>query len=68
MTEPKTKTCGKCLEGWICEQHPRLPWPHLDMSQPDGVCTGPGMPCDAPNCSYSLASLTPNERRTKARS
>jgi hypothetical protein len=62
------KTCGKCLEGWICEQHPTLPWPHPDPSQPDGVCTGPGMPCDAPNCSYSLASLTPNERRTKARS
>ena len=66
MTE-RTKTCGKCLEGWICEQHPALPWPHPDPSQPDGVCAGPGIPCDAPNCTYSLALLTPEERRAKAR-
>lgn len=65
MSEPKT--CGKCREGWICEQHPALPWRHPDQSQPDGVCAGPGIPCDAPTCSYSLATLTPNERRSAAR-
>jgi hypothetical protein len=21
-----------CAEGWICEQHPALPWPHDDCA------------------------------------
>ena len=46
MTTPKT--CGKCHVGWICEKHPALPWCHPDQSQPDGVCAGPGIPCDSP--------------------
>jgi hypothetical protein len=28
-----------CNEGWICEAHPELGWPH-------GDCPGPGMPCE----------------------
>jgi hypothetical protein len=31
-------TDHNCDEGWICEEHPTLPWPHDD-------CAGPGMPC-----------------------
>lgn len=31
--------CCICMgEGWVCEQHPQLPWPH-------DLCDGPGMPC-----------------------
>jgi hypothetical protein len=40
-------TCGKCLDGWICEEHPDKPWPH------DG-CAGPGVPCDNPFCDFSI--------------
>ena len=40
-------TCGKCDEGWICEQHPDLPWPHDD-------CGGPGMRCDVPTCPHRI--------------
>ena len=29
-----------CVEGWVCEAHPDLGWPH-------GDCPGPGMPCRA---------------------
>ena len=32
-------TCGKCDNGWICEEHPDLSWPHDD-------CGGPGVPCE----------------------
>ncbi len=33
--------CDICREGegWICEQHPNMFWPHDE-------CTGPGMPCE----------------------
>ena len=27
-----------CDDGWVCEAHPELAWPH-------GDCLGPGMPC-----------------------
>lgn len=27
-----------CREGWVCEAHAHLGWPH-------GDCLGPGMPC-----------------------
>ena len=30
-----------CNEGWVCEEHPRCPWPHAD-------CGGAGMPCEEP--------------------
>lgn len=32
---------GFCVEGWVCEAHPWLGWPHDD-------CAGPGMPCSQP--------------------
>ena len=44
-------TCGKCDNGWICEEHPNQPWPHDD-------CSGPGVPCDVPRCPY-LIDLRP---------
>ncbi len=31
-------SCHRCLDGWLCEQHPEKPWPHDD-------CAGPGVPC-----------------------
>lgn len=34
-----------CERGWICEEHPELPWPH-------GDCPGPGMPCAMPDCPW----------------
>ena len=40
-------TCGKCDNGWICEEHPDLPWPHDD-------CGGPGVPCENPACDFSI--------------
>jgi DNA-directed RNA polymerase subunit RPC12/RpoP len=40
-------TCGKCADGWICEEHPDLPWPHDN-------CLGPGVPCDVPTCPYRI--------------
>ncbi len=30
-----------CNEGWVCEEHPRCPWPHNE-------CGGAGMPCETP--------------------
>ena len=41
-------TCGKCNDGWICEEHPDLPWPH------DDCAGGPGMPCDVPTCPFRI--------------
>ena len=40
-------TCGKCDNGWICEEHPDLPWPHDD-------CGGPDVPCENPACDFSI--------------
>ena len=40
-------TCGKYDNGWICEEHPDLPWPHDD-------CGGPGVPCENPACDFSI--------------
>ena len=34
-----------CAQGWICEEHPDLPWPHDD-------CAGPGMQCSNPDCPW----------------
>jgi hypothetical protein len=34
-----------CREGWICEAHPNLPWPHDD-------CPGPGMRCANEMCPW----------------
>jgi hypothetical protein len=50
--------CPKCADGWICEAHPNLPWPHDD-------CIGPGMPCDEPGCPDSLAGLPPGPEAFK---
>lgn len=35
-----------CIAGWICEEHPDLPWPH------DDCCPGPGMRCENPECPW----------------
>ena len=40
-------TCGKCDNGWICEEHPDLPWPHDD-------CGRPGVPCANPARDFSI--------------
>jgi hypothetical protein len=40
-------TCGKCDEGWICNRHPDLRWPH-------DQCPGPAMPCDVAACLYRV--------------
>ena len=40
-------TCGKCDEGWICERHPNLPWPH-------DQCPGRAMPCDVADCAHRI--------------
>jgi hypothetical protein len=55
---PTTKqlTCGKCNEGWICEEHPDLAWPHEN-------CAGPGIPCDVPTCPDRI-DLRPVKTRT----
>jgi hypothetical protein len=54
-----------CTEGWICETHPHLPWPHDD-------CGGPGMPCEYPDCPWwrgpTPAALQPQNDITYARS
>ncbi len=34
-----------CVEGWICEEHSELGWPHDE-------CAGPGMPCENKNCPW----------------
>ena len=39
--------CNVCVDGWICEKHPSLGWPHDD-------CIGPGMPCEEDNCDKSM--------------
>ena len=40
-----------CIDGWICEKHPNLGWPHKDSMYLDPEqlteCPGPGMPCRA---------------------
>lgn len=33
--------CANCDgEGWVCENHPEVPW-----GEGDGCCGGAGMPC-----------------------
>jgi len=34
-----TLTCGRCKEGWICERHPDLPWPHDPLSHARDAAT-----------------------------
>jgi len=43
ITARRHPDCLRCVDGWICEQHPETSWPH-------GECAGPGRPCDAPGC------------------
>lgn len=38
-------SCPQCDDGWTCEAHPGFKWPHLDETEKDGNCPGPGMPC-----------------------
>lgn len=30
--------CPRCIDGWVCEEHPEQGWPHAG-------CEGAGMPC-----------------------
>ena len=41
----QSKSCGRCKDGWICEEHPIELWPHDD-------CAGPGMQCPNPECPW----------------
>ena len=57
-------TCGKCDNGWICEEQPDLSVPHDD-------CGGPGVPCENPACDFSIIALVWSARAViahKARS
>lgn len=37
----KSVKCANCdNEGWVCENHPEVPW-----GDGDGCCGGAGMPC-----------------------
>lgn len=31
--------------GWVCEEHPHLPFEHDDCTSKSGRCAGPGIPC-----------------------
>ena len=44
--------CPNCYEGWTCEAHPGMPWPHPEEANPETECAGPGMPCA--NCCLEL--------------
>jgi hypothetical protein len=60
MTTPSL-TCGKCLDGWICEEHPDQPWPH-------DSCAGSGVPCENPACDFSIIAtglVCPSCRRSQ---
>ena len=39
----------KCVDGWRCEIHSKLGWPHND-------CIGPGIPCLDVGCESSIVS------------
>jgi hypothetical protein len=39
--------CGKCADGWICEDHPDQPMGHVH-------CGGAGMPCQNPACTLGV--------------
>jgi hypothetical protein len=48
----------RCAEGWICEEHPDLEWPHPKLRPEDGMgadCAGPGMPRQCPGCPFVAA-------------
>lgn len=57
-------TCGKCNDGWICEDHPNQPAGHhvtrAVTDDPYGnrpvtsPCGGARIPCDNPDCLYSI--------------
>ena len=41
-------TCGRCADGWTCEEHPDRPWLHDE-------CSGPGCAfCDNPHRPYRI--------------
>jgi hypothetical protein len=42
----RTMTWCTCARGWVCRQHPALPWPHED-------CPGPGAPCENAACLWA---------------
>lgn len=55
MTALAAECPSACDEGWICEQHPDLAWPHSKLRPEDGKsddCAGPGMPCKHVDCPY----------------
>jgi hypothetical protein len=44
-----------CSEGWVCEAHPDLPWPHDDGDGPGMLYTNPG--CQAGRDPAALLDL-----------
>src|SRR5687767_11061889 len=47
MDESLPRSCGRCADGWCCEEHPAEAWGH-------GGCTGPAMPCENVSCPYRI--------------
>lgn len=73
-----TYSCGKCNDGWLCEDHPDQPHQHTTPAQYDPgdgrmipyneICGGAGIPRDKPRCPYRLgATVTPRRRRLRVR-
>jgi hypothetical protein len=46
------EVCPKCKgNGWLCEKHPGLHWPHAATRT---ECLAEGIPCDCPAGAYVL--------------
>ena len=55
-----TENCGNCDgEGWVCENHPDMPWTS------EGCECGAGMPCNV--CRPHMTDVEPNRMPERKR-
>jgi hypothetical protein len=57
MSKPAL-TCGKCYEGWICDEHPGQPAGHDGCSEPNNPCADVSLPHRPTSSSDNKASLS----------
>ena len=60
-------TCGKCDNGWICEEHPDLPWPHDDCGEPGVPARTPRATSASSQLVWSARAVTAHKARSKRR-
>lgn len=56
--------CTKCADsGWVCENHPDLPFSAVCIADNACNCGGAGMPCECDPMSKDTARVVPFKRK-----